>query len=88
MSTKKLRVKLYRDVPAGTIFRILKERRMVPGSLGKTPVTPPSGWFVKHRNGVATLFSKPGDSIIPGFSDVVDVIAYPSEKRSLAASVG
>ena len=81
--SRKLRVRLYSTLPAGTVFRVLKERgRTVPGTLGTVPVTPPKGWFVKQRNGVATAFSR-ANEIILGFSDVVDVIAYPSEKRSL-----
>jgi hypothetical protein len=86
--TRKLRVKLYRDLPTGTVFRVLKERgRTVPGTLGKVPVAPPKGWFVKQRNTVATAYSR-ANEIILGLSDVVDVIAYPSEKRSLGTQVG
>lgn len=82
-NSRRLRVKLYRDLPVGTVFRVLKERgRAKPGSLGKVPVDVPTGWFVKQRHGVATAFSRARE-IILGFSDVVDVIAYPSEKHTL-----
>jgi hypothetical protein len=82
MST--LRIKLFRDLPAGTVFRVLKEKgRFKPGSLGKVPASPPTGWFVKRRNTVAQAYSATRE-IILGLSDVVDVIAYPSEKHTLA----
>jgi hypothetical protein len=82
-TNRKLRVKLFRDLPVGTVFRMLKERgRTKPGSCGKVPVDPPTGYYVKGRSGVALAYSKVKE-IIPGFSDVVDVVAYPSEKREM-----
>jgi hypothetical protein len=81
-----LRVKLFRDLPVGTVFRVLKERgRFKEGSCGKVPASPPKGWYVKRRNNVAQAYSSARE-IILGFSDVTDVVAYPSEKRSLSQS--
>jgi hypothetical protein len=82
-ASRKLRVKLFRDLPVGTVFRVLKEKgRTEPGTCGKVPVTPPAGFYVKARSGVAMAYSQCKE-IILGFSDVVDVIAYPSEKREM-----
>jgi hypothetical protein len=76
---RKPRIRLFRDVPSGTVFRVVQEKgRTKPGSCGKEPVTPPKGWFVKRRSGVAQSYSSVKE-IILGNSDVVDVVAFPKE---------
>lgn len=77
-----LRIKLFRDLPNGTVFKVMKEvGRHVPGNPTK-PVKPAEGWYLKLSNARSQRYGKTTE-IILGLKDVVQVVAYPSERSSL-----
>lgn len=67
---KKYRVRAFRDIPAGTVFRVLKEQNR--------PTTA-KGMFIKLGAGVSRAY-KGEEEIILSLSDVVDVVSFPREK--------
>lgn len=68
---KKIRVRRFKDVPRNTVFRILKEGK-------KTEVE--TGLFVKG-DGLRTYAYSKAKEILLGVNDLVDVVAFPSERR-------
>lgn len=77
-----MRIQLFKDIPNGTIFKVMKEtNRHKPGRPDR-PVQPPEGWYLKLGNARSQRYGKTTE-IILGLRDVVQVVAYPSERASL-----
>jgi hypothetical protein len=86
----KRRFKTFRDIPQGTIFQVVKEKNIKPSlhepEKGKglvfTEHAPPPGWYLKVSPTRSQRYSR-NEFILLGFSDIVQVIAYPSEKAAM-----
>lgn len=74
-----MRIKLFKDAPNGTVFRIMKEA-------GKS--SPEKGLFVKVSKGGRSMAFSKAREIILGFSDVIEVVAYPSERKEKLSVAG
>jgi hypothetical protein len=77
-----MRIRLFKDIPNGTVFKVMKENgRHVPGRPDK-PAAPAVGWYLKVSNARSQRYGKTAD-IILGLRDVVQVVAFPSERSAL-----
>jgi hypothetical protein len=83
------RIKTFKDIPVGTVFTVVKEKdpRWVLTKDGPTVVgveerNSENGYFVKTSPTRSRGYSK-AKQILLGFSDIVQVVAYPSEKASM-----
>ena len=88
MSKSIKRFVAFRSIPNGTVFKVAKEtsrvRKAVPGHPAVVPV-PPSGMFVKIGNSRSRAYSK-AKEIVLALGDIVEVIAYPSQKHEMHLS--
>lgn len=66
------RIMPFRDVPAKSVFVVLKERNRP---------TPAEGWFVKLSNSRSQQYSHAKEAIF-ALGDMVKVIAFPSERAA------
>lgn len=66
------RIMPFREVPARSVFKVLKER-------GRTDTA--KGWYVKISDARSQAYSKAQD-VIFGLGDMVEVLAFPSELKT------
>lgn len=78
----------FKDLPNGSVFKVVKEvsreKRAVPGYPATVP-TPPKNYFVKVSNSRSRAYSR-AQTIILALNDIVEVIAYPSQKHQLLSA--
>jgi hypothetical protein len=78
-------VKLFKDLPNGTVFRILKEstraRKAHAGIPASCPA-PEQGLFVKCSNSSSASAFRKAKTIILGLTDVVQVVKYPPREKN------
>lgn len=70
---RKYKRALFKDIPKGTVFRVVKEE-------GRSPNETAKGMFVKdHEDGRASSYSQ-ARQIILGLRDLVEILAWPGQR--------
>lgn len=80
-----MRIKLFKDIPPGTVFKVMKESTRARKAHGDVPATvppPEQGYWVKVGNSSSSSAYRTAKTIILGLTDVVQVIKYPPKETN------
>lgn len=79
-----MKIKLFREVPVGTVFKVMKESTRTRKAHAGVPAScpaPATGYYVKCGNGVSNSVFRKAKTIILGLTDVVQVISEPARNK-------